>query len=87
MENVVPLKRASVSLVSDSGDETKPHSMQRQPLLSDGKLAHANAEATLYELEQVIAVLVKESDGGSKTIPRFRKILSDLRANLAKLKP
>ena len=92
MEHVVlPFKRPDVGVESDSNDECTPRteapSTQRQPLLSDGKVAFANVQRTLFELERTIAALVKGTDGGSKTIPRFRQILSDLQTNLAKLQP
>ncbi len=88
MENVLPFRRPDIRIQSDSGDEQPATpATRRQPLLSDGKVAHANAERTLMELEQTIAAFVKESDGSSKLIPRFRQALGDLRTNLEKLKP
>lgn len=91
---VLPFKRPDVAMQSDSGDESSAASessasptVQRQPLLSDGKVAFANVQRTLFELEQAIAALVKGTDGGSKTIPRFRQVLIDLRSNLGKLQP
>lgn len=86
-DNIVAFRRPeSVQVPSDSGDETTPRSVP-QPQLSHGKLAHANMERTFMELEQVIAALIKETDGSSRTIPRFRQLLKDLRAHHAVLKP
>lgn len=85
--NIVEFRRPQAPQpVSDSGDETTPRTAN-QPQLSHGKLAHANMDRTFMELEQVIAALVKESDGSSRTIPRFRQLLKDLRTQHAVLKP
>lgn len=86
-QNVVAFRRpGEEKLVSDSGDETTPRSVA-QPRLTDGKLAHASMAGTFVEIEQEIAVLVRESDGGSRSIPRLRQLLKDLRTQHAVLKP
>ncbi len=86
-ENVVTFRRSEpAATVGDSGDETTPRT-QHQPLLSHGKLAHANAVRTALELEQILAALIRESDGGSRVIPRLRTAIKDLRTHLEVLKP
>ena len=85
--NVIAFKKRDMaSPAGDSGDETTPRSVQ-QPQLSHGKLAHANMERSFDEFEQTIDALIKETDGSSRTIPRFRQLLKDMRTHHAVLKP
>jgi len=53
--------------------------------LQDRRLAYANLQYAQFQLDQAIAQLVKESDGGSKTIPKLRQVAQTLGVCIPKL--
>jgi hypothetical protein len=95
-------KKRAVMLIEDGHPiETKEHAKATSPRTTnahltaspstqaseDKRLAYANLQYTIFQLEKAIAKLKSESDGSSKSIPDFLAVLGTLRSCTPKLAP
>lgn len=67
--------------------ELRAGSSSRTVVVCDRKpTLKAVLEHAVFELENIMAQIKKETDGGSRTIPRMKALLSTLRSGVADLR-